>query len=305
MRKRDGVLIISNKDLGQAVGYRLKIVKYILAGVLVSVMFLFNSLIVFSYLDKVEKSKNELNTCLSELDKKRAELKEIYTAYSKVLTIANMKKVVKKVNPQISPEEQNIWVESINKNGIALEDVLNDFSKNRFASERRKESIDLSKSLLLSLGAYESDFRTRTVSGKGAVGGLQLMAVTANYMNVNDRQNIKENINAGINYFIWLLKRFKNNPNQIELAIASYNAGITRVRNEWIGSWGAEWAGIKSELENIGRFNETRSHVDGIMKFTNILVDGSWIDTHPLFWQSFRSFIIADNSIYPDDISTP
>ena len=85
--------------------------------------------------------------------------------------------------------------------------------------------------LLQALIVAESGFDPLAVSPKGAIGLMQLMPDTAKRFGVNaDKKNSveqklrdpKTNINAGAKYLRMLINMF---PGQMELAIASYNAG--------------------------------------------------------------------------------
>jgi soluble lytic murein transglycosylase-like protein len=85
--------------------------------------------------------------------------------------------------------------------------------------------------LLQALIVAESGFDPLAVSPKGAIGLMQLMPDTAKRFGVNaDKKTSveqklrdpKTNINAGAKYLRMLINMF---PGQIELAIASYNAG--------------------------------------------------------------------------------
>ena len=85
--------------------------------------------------------------------------------------------------------------------------------------------------LLQALIVAESGFDPLAVSPKGAIGLMQLMPDTAKRFGVNaDKKNSveqklrdpKTNINAGAKYLRTLINMF---PGQLELAIASYNAG--------------------------------------------------------------------------------
>jgi len=64
------------------------------------------------------------------------------------------------------------------------------------------------------------------VSHAGAMGLMQLMPATAERLGVTNAFDINQNINAGTQYLASLLARFDND---IELALAAYNAGWPRV----------------------------------------------------------------------------
>lgn len=85
----------------------------------------------------------------------------------------------------------------------------------------------LDPDLLRALVWQESRMATSAVSPKGAVGLTQLMPDTARQMNVNG-QNPWQNIYGGAKYLRQLLDRYNG---QIDLALAAYNAGPSRVKD--------------------------------------------------------------------------
>ena len=76
--------------------------------------------------------------------------------------------------------------------------------------------------LLKAVIAVESGFNARAVSPVGARGLMQLMPATARRYGVRDVFDPSQNISAGARYLRDLLKRFGND---VELALAAYNAG--------------------------------------------------------------------------------
>ena len=80
--------------------------------------------------------------------------------------------------------------------------------------------------LVKSIIKAESDFNPLAVSRVGAQGLMQIMPETAKDMRLSNPFDPEQNINAGTKYFRKLLGMFKGN---IQLALAAYNAGPTRV----------------------------------------------------------------------------
>ncbi len=68
----------------------------------------------------------------------------------------------------------------------------------------------------------ESNFNPLARSRKGAMGLMQLMPGTASDMGVSDTSNAAQNIEGGVKYLAYLLKRFDG---IITMATAAYNAG--------------------------------------------------------------------------------
>lgn len=68
----------------------------------------------------------------------------------------------------------------------------------------------------------ESAYRPNALSRAGAQGLMQLIPATAKRFGVNDPYNPSQNIQGGVEYLAWLLKRYSND---LTLASAAYNAG--------------------------------------------------------------------------------
>ena len=86
----------------------------------------------------------------------------------------------------------------------------------------------LEPELLHSVAAIESGYRQQAVSGKGAVGIMQLMPETARELQA-DPSDPEQNVNAGARYLRQLLLKYMDDPYQLRKALAAYNAGPAAV----------------------------------------------------------------------------
>jgi soluble lytic murein transglycosylase-like protein len=88
--------------------------------------------------------------------------------------------------------------------------------------------FSLPGSFVRSVMKAESGFRPNAVSPKGAIGLMQLMPQTARGLGV-DPANPHQNADGGAQYLRQLLARYENDPDQVLLALAAYNAGPAAV----------------------------------------------------------------------------
>ena len=98
----------------------------------------------------------------------------------------------------------------------------------------------LQPELIASIINAESSFNKNAKSDKNAIGLMQIKLSTANYLSeLSDKEKLTEqelfypetNIKFGCEYLKYLIKKFEN----LNTALASYNAGETRVRS-WLRS---------------------------------------------------------------------
>ena len=132
------------------------------------------------------------------------------------------------------------------------------------------EEYDVEENLIYAVIKAESNFDSRAVSNKDAIGLMQIVEDTAidvakkNNIEI-DTENIEEeildidnNINIGTKYLSTLLTQYGN----IEVALAAYNAGIGTVNN-WIEKQIIQADG--SDIENIP-YKETNNYVRKILR---------------------------------------
>ena len=94
----------------------------------------------------------------------------------------------------------------------------------KFKTYTDKYNVDIE--LALAVASVESKFRETAESGAGAYGIMQIMAITSEHYNKN-RKNLDENIEIGVLHLNDSIKAFGKSDN----AIASYNAGISRIKS--------------------------------------------------------------------------
>ncbi len=92
----------------------------------------------------------------------------------------------------------------------------------------------------------ESQFKPSARSGKDAQGLMQIISATAERFKVQDRYDPAQNIEGGVRYLRWLLRRFNGDVN---LALAGYNAGEGSV--EKCGNKVPDYKETKNYVEKI------------------------------------------------------
>jgi Soluble lytic murein transglycosylase and related regulatory proteins (some contain LysM/invasin domains) len=104
------------------------------------------------------------------------------------------------------------------------------------------------KSLVKAVIHAESGYNPNAVSRAGAEGLMQLMPGTAQQLKVSDSFNPSDNIRGGVKYLKFLLDTFKGD---VSLALAAYNAGLTKV---------AKYGGVPP-------YEETRNYVSKVLNY--------------------------------------
>ncbi len=108
------------------------------------------------------------------------------------------------------------------------------FEQTRPLFDRYGGVYDLDPLLLTALAYQESRLDQRMRSPAGAIGVMQLLPSTGDWMNVGDITLLEPNIHAGAKYFRLLMDTVGDPEvselNRIFFALASYNGGQTRIR---------------------------------------------------------------------------
>jgi soluble lytic murein transglycosylase-like protein len=90
------------------------------------------------------------------------------------------------------------------------------------------KKVRIPDAFIRSVMKAESGFHADAVSPKGAIGLMQLMPGTAQELGV-DAKNPHQNVEGGAEYLRELLAKYEDDPNQVLLALAAYNAGPAAV----------------------------------------------------------------------------
>lgn len=117
--------------------------------------------------------------------------------------------------------------------------------------------------LIAGVIAAESSFRPAAVSPCKAQGLMQITSGVCQMMKVKTAFDIRENIRAGVEYLQHLQSRF----DQVELVLAAYNAGPTRV----------------ARLGRVPRIKETVDYVARVM--------GCWNNLNQSFWSQLEGLV--------------
>jgi len=110
------------------------------------------------------------------------------------------------------------------------------------------EKYGVSSSLIKAVIHAESGYNPNAVSSKGASGLMQLMPGTARSLKVSNSFDPKDNVEGGVKYLRFLLDTFHGD---VSLALAAYNAGLTKV---------AKYGGIPP-------YPETRNYVNRVLSY--------------------------------------
>ncbi len=98
----------------------------------------------------------------------------------------------------------------------------------------------------------ESGFNPAALSPKGAIGLMQLMPGTAHELGV-DPHKPAQNAEAGARYLHDLLAKYEDRPDQVQLALAAYNAGTAAV----------------DKYHGVPPYRETREYIIRVLKGWN------------------------------------
>jgi soluble lytic murein transglycosylase len=136
------------------------------------------------------------------------------------------------------------------------------------------EKYSLDASLLYAVIESESDFDEKAVSSAGALGLMQIMPETFEWISrqygdtPGDIFNPRQNIEAGCRYLVYLYKRF----GETSTVLAAYNAGEGTVLR-WLKT--PEYSENGRTLVNIP-YPETKSYVNKVLRSMEMYKKANW-----------------------------
>ncbi len=158
------------------------------------------------------------------------------------------------------------WVAAVGATLLVSAELLNPSYRYRAIVRRYASQYGLNPKLVEAIISAESSGRPFSRSRKGAIGLMQLMPATASevaakfgVLHVTEEmlRDPDFNIHLGTAYLAQLLRRFE----ALELALAAYNAGPTRV-DEWV----AKNQGLSPpEIVECAAYEETRTFVRRVL----------------------------------------
>ncbi|MCY3590804.1 MAG: lytic transglycosylase domain-containing protein [Acidobacteria bacterium] len=116
--------------------------------------------------------------------------------------------------------------------------------------------------LVAAIVQAESSFDTKAVSPEGALGLMQMMPTTAEQLGVADAYDPGQNLDAGVSYLAYLLRRFDDD---LVLALAGYNAG----------------PGAVDRFGGLPPFRETRGFTNSVLRVYIAHHRAAWAAVNP------------------------
>lgn len=137
---------------------------------------------------------------------------------------------------------------------LSTKDAESIYKTVMYFSNKYKVSSDL----IFAIIDQESNYNYKDSSSAGAIGLMQIIPATANYLKINP-YNSTQNIEGGVRYFKEMLDKYQ----KPSLALAAYNAG----------------PGAVDKYNGIPPYKETTNYVSKISKIYQNLKEGKSVST--------------------------
>jgi len=186
-------------------------------------------------------------------------------SFDQFLSLANDQKVWNKdksgnliFSTSYMPEIK-VWNgESTLSNHVKANDFSADAKPFEALIQNASTQYNVPESIIMAVIKAESSFNPNATSAAGAKGLMQLMDGTAKGLGVTNSYDAEQNINGGTKYLSMLLKKYNG---ELQVALAAYNAGPTRVDRTGIKT-NEDFENLKSELPE-----ETQRYVAKIVSY--------------------------------------
>ncbi|MCL2772257.1 MAG: lytic transglycosylase domain-containing protein [Oscillospiraceae bacterium] len=127
--------------------------------------------------------------------------------------------------------------------------------------DKYSQEYTIPPEIIYSVINTESRFKSDVVSNKGAVGLMQITTDTFDWLMTKTGEALSDGLlydpETNIKYGTFLLKYLYNEFNDWDLVFAAYNAGLNRVKNDWMNNPDYIKDG---EIQNIP-FDETKNYI--------------------------------------------
>ena len=159
---------------------------------------------------------------------------------------------------------------------LSTKDAESIYKTVMYFSNKYKVSSDL----IFAIIDQESNYNYKDSSSAGAIGLMQIIPATANYLKINP-YNSTQNIEGGVRYFKEMLDKYQ----KPSLALAAYNAG----------------PGAVDKYNGIPPYKETTNYVSKISKiYQNLKVGKSVSTTKKVFDPTFTGKPVLSDDIDSD-----
>ncbi|GHU35656.1 lytic transglycosylase [Clostridia bacterium] len=132
--------------------------------------------------------------------------------------------------------------------------------------EKYAEEYSVPKEIIYAVINAESSFDSGAVSSAGAVGLMQLMPNTYKDIQRLLGEQLEDGLiydpETNIRYGTYFLRYLYSNLNDWPLTYAAYNAGLSRVKNEWMQNPEYIENGVIKKIP----FTETKNYIDRVTK---------------------------------------